>query len=286
MPETMTVTRFAPSPTGLLHLGHAYSAVQGHGRVAAAGGRFLLRIEDLDPARSKPEFVAGIVEDLRWLGLDWDEPVLVQSERGTAYDAALGDLREQGLIYPCFCTRADISAALEAPHGPARTHYPGTCRYRLDDPQRRAEHPHCWRLDIAKALAIAQPPTWVEADGSRHRTSIADFDNVILARKDSPAAYHLACVVDDAASGVTMVTRGADLRPSTPVQRLLQCLLGLPEPVYSHHWLVGHADGARLAKRDRAPTLAAMRADAVDGPALATALGQGQLPLGFAFIDA
>ena len=281
----MTVTRFAPSPTGLLHLGHAYSAVLGHQRAAAAGGRFLLRIEDLDPTRRKPEFVDGIFEDLRWLGLDWDEPVLVQSERGTAYDAALGKLREQGLIYACFCTRSDISAALAAPHGPGGAHYPGTCRYRLDDPQRRAEHPHCWRLDVAKALAIAQLPRWVEADGSRHRTSIADFDDVILARKDAPAAYHLACVVDDAASGVTLVTRGADLRPSTPVQRLLQALLGLPEPIYCHHRLVGHADGRRLAKRDQAPTLAAMRVDGVDGRALAKGLAQGQLPLGFAFID-
>jgi len=281
----VNITRFAPSPTGRLHLGHAYSAALGYAEARKGGGKFLLRIEDLDPTRRRPEFVNGIFEDLRWLGLDWDEPVLVQSERGAAYEAALGQLREEGLIYACFCTRADIAAALEAPHGPADAHYPGTCRYRLDDPQRRSEHPHCWRLDAAKALAVAGAPGWVEADEARHRTSIADFDDVILARKDAPASYHLACVVDDAASGVGTVVRGADLRSSTPIQRLLQELLGLPEPAYLHHPLVTHADGRRLAKRDRAPTLAAMRDAGTDGRDLAAQLIQGKLPLGFAFRD-
>jgi len=286
MPETVIVTRFAPSPTGLLHLGHAYSAVLGHERARGAGGLFLLRIEDLDPARSRPEFVATILDDLRWLGLDWDGEPMVQSERELAYAGALEQLRGAGLAYPCFCTRADIAEALSAPHGPGGAHYPGTCRGRADDPKRRAGEAHSWRLDSAAALAKCGTPSWVEEDRTRFDSSRADFGDVILARKDAPAAYHLACVVDDAASGVTMVTRGADLRPSTPVQRLLQCLLGLPEPVYNHHRLIGHADGARLAKRDRAPTLAAMRAGGADGPALATALAQGQLPLGFAFIDA
>jgi glutamyl-Q tRNA(Asp) synthetase len=145
--------------------------------------------------------------------------------------------------------------------------------------------PHCWRLDSAKALAIAELPSWAETDGSQHRTSIADFDDVILARKDAPASYHLACVVDDAASGVNCVIRGADLRLSTPIQRLLQALLGLPEPAYLHHALVTHGDGRRLAKRDRAPTLAAMREAGVDGRELAAQLIQGKLPLGFAFRD-
>lgn len=286
MPETMTVTRFAPSPTGLLHLGHAYSAIMGHERARGAGSRFLLRIEDLDPGRSKPEFVTAIVEDLRWLRIGWDGEPLVQSEREPFYAAALDQLRGAGLVYPCFCTRADIADALAAPHGPGGAHYPGTCRGLPDDPARRASEAHSWRLDSAAALAKSGTPSWVEEDGTRFDSSAADFDDVILARKDAPAAYHLACVVDDAASGVTLVTRGADLRSSTPVQRLFQCLLGLPEPVYFHHRLIGHAGGARLAKRDRAPTLAAMRAGGANGPALAQALAQGQLSLGFAFIDA
>ncbi|HEY8434426.1 MAG TPA: tRNA glutamyl-Q(34) synthetase GluQRS [Sphingomicrobium sp.] len=280
----MIVTRFAPSPTGRLHLGHAYSAIVGHARACASEGKFLLRIEDLDQSRSRPEYVDGIVEDLCWLGLEWAEPVLVQSERADAYERALQQLREQGLIYPCFCTRADIAAALEAPHGEA-AHYSGTCRDLPDDPERRASTPHSWRLDVEKALGMASMPSWVE-DGRKFASERGDFDDVILARKDAPAAYHLACVVDDAASSVTLVARAADLRPSTPIQRLLQILLGLPEPAYLHHPLVAHAGGRRLAKRDFAPTLAAMRESGVDGPGLAADLLGGKLPLGFAFVDA
>jgi glutamyl-Q tRNA(Asp) synthetase len=282
----MLTTRFAPSPTGRLHLGHAYSAVLGHARARERGGKFLVRIEDLDPTRSRPEFVDSIFEDLRWLGLDWDEPLLVQSERSGVYEAALRRLRDQGLVYPCFCTRADIAAALEAPHGCAAAHYPGTCRGLADDPHRRTSTPHSWRLDAAKALAIAGLPSWIEAGGRRFESRREDFDDVILARKDAPAAYHLACVTDDAASGITLVTRAADLRPSTPVQRLLQMLLGLPEPAYLHHPLVAHAGGRRLAKRDLAPTLAAMREAGIDGRALAGELLAGKLPLGFAFVAA
>ena len=275
----MNITRFAPSPTGRLHLGHAYSAVLGHGAARQGSGKFLLRIEDLDATRSRPEFVQGIFQDLRWLGLDWAEPVLVQSQRGAAYETALDRLREQGLVYPCFCTRSDIAAALNAPHG-AVARYPGTCRGLPDDAGRRAEQPHSWRLDAAKALERAGLPSWAEADRS-FQSSRKDFDDVILARKDAPAAYQLACVVDDAASGVSLGVRGADLRPSTPVQRLLQMLLGLPEPRYLHHQLVLHEDGRRLAKRDLAPTLNAMRNSGVDGPQLAEDLAMGKLPSGF-----
>ena len=275
----MMVTRFAPSPTGLLHLGHAYSAA-----LAAASGRFLLRIEDLDPGRSRAEFVAAIHDDLAWLGLTPAETPLVQSRRGALYGEALERLRGQGLAYPCFCTRADIAAALTAPHG-ATPHYPGTCRSLPDNPARRAETPHSWRLDIAAALARTGLSGWREGDRMFHAAP-ADLDDIILARKDAPAAYHLACVVDDAASGVTLVVRGADLRPSTPVQRLLQILLDLPEPAYLHHALVTHADGRRLAKRDHAPTLAAMRAAGVDGPAFAADLLAGRLPLGFGWAEA
>jgi glutamyl-Q tRNA(Asp) synthetase len=278
----MIVTRFAPSPTGRLHLGHAYSAVLGR----QAGDKFLLRIEDLDQTRSRPEFVDGIFEDLRWLGLDWDEPLLVQSQRTSQYEEALDQLKARGLVFACFCTRADIAQSLTAPHGDAATSYPGTCRALPDDPERRRETPHCWRLDSAKALQLAGLPSWAESEGRIFTADEREIGDAILARKDAPASYHLSCVVDDAASGVTNVVRGADLRPSTPIQRLLQQLLGLPEPTYLHHPLVAHEDGRRLAKRDLAPTLAAMREDGVDGEALAADLLAGKLPLGFAFTEA
>jgi glutamyl-Q tRNA(Asp) synthetase len=277
----VNITRFAPSPTGRLHLGHAYSAVIGRDR----GEQFRLRIEDLDPTRSRPEFVEGIYEDLRWLGLDWDGEPLIQSERGVEYESALDHLRGRGFVYPCFCTRADIAAALEAPHASA-AHYPGTCRDLPDDAARRDTAPHSWRLNAAKAIRAAGLPSWTEDDGRTFTTKASDFDDVILARKDAPAAYHLACVVDDAASSVTLVVRAVDLRSSTPVQRLLQQLLGLPEPRYLHHPIVTHADGRRLAKRDLAPTLAAMREADLDGRPLAADLLAGKLPLGFAFADA
>jgi glutamyl-Q tRNA(Asp) synthetase len=282
MTSSGLVTRFAPSPSGRLHLGHAYSAAIGHARARAGGGRFLLRIEDLDAARSRPEFVAGIEEDLRWLGLEWDEEPLVQSKRTHLYAAALEQLMDRGLVYPCFCTRADVAASLTAPHGDAGSSYPGTCRGLPDDPTRRAATPHSWRLDCGKALSIAGLPSWEEED-SRFSASKSDIGDAILARKDAPASYHLSCVVDDAASGVTLVVRGGDLRPSTPIQRLLQVLLGLGAPTYLHHPLVTHADGRRLAKRDLAPTLAAMREAGTDGPALAAELTAGKLPLDFAF---
>jgi glutamyl-Q tRNA(Asp) synthetase len=282
----MIVTRFAPSPSGRLHLGHAYSAAVGHARARESGGKFRLRIEDLDQTRCKPEFVEGITEDLRFLGLEWDGPVLVQSHRTAAYQAALDDLKGRGLAYACFCTRADIAQSLTAPHGDAAASYPGTCRRLPDDPERRAATPHSWRLNSAKALEIAGLPSWTEADGSKFYAEARDIGDAILARKDAPASYHLSCVVDDAESGATMVVRGADLRPSTPIQRLLQELLGLPEPTYLHHALVVNEDGRRLAKRDLAPALSAMRDNGVDGPALAAKLVTGQVPAGFRLQDA
>jgi glutamyl-Q tRNA(Asp) synthetase len=282
----MVTTRFAPSPSGRLHLGHAFSAALGHSAARESGGRFLLRIEDLDPGRRRPEFVDGIFEDLRWLGLDWDGEPLIQSQRTAEYGAALDRLRHQGLVYACFCTRAEIAQSLTAPHGDAGSAYPGTCRRLPDDPKRRASTPHCWRLDSEKALAVTGLPTWVEKDGTSFEAVEADIGDAILARKDAPSSYHLSCVVDDASSGVDLVVRGADLRPSTPVQRLLQILLRLSEPVYLHHPLVTHADGRRLAKRDLAPTLASMREAGVDGHQLAADLRVGKLPLGFAFSPA
>lgn len=278
------ITRFAPSPTGRLHLGHAYSAAIARSK-AGGGGRFLLRIEDLDPVRSRPEYVAGIERDLRWLGLEWDGEPIVQSRRSAAYADALEALRAMGLVYPCFCSRSDIAAAMSAPHA-RQDHYPGTCRGLADDPARRATTAHGWRLDSARALAAAGLPSWTEDDGSVFTATQSDIDDEILARKDAPASYHLACVVDDAASGVNLVVRAMDLRSSTAVQRLLQVLLGLPEPRYCHHRIVVHDDGRRLAKRDRAPTLESLREAGVDGPSLAAGLLDGRLPSGFRLADA
>ena len=279
-------TRFAPSPSGRLHLGHAYSSAIGHARAKAGGGDFLVRIEDLDPGRCRPEFIDGIFEDLDWLGLSPDRPPLVQSRRTDSYAAALDRLKALGLVYPCFCTRADIVQSLTAPHGDAGGGYPGTCRGLADDSARRATTPHSWRLDSARALALAGLPTWREDDGRSFTATAADIGDAILARKDAPSSYHLACVVDDAASGVMLVVRGMDLRPSTPTQRLLQMLLDLPEPTYLHHRLVTHDSGRRLAKRDQAPTLAAMRDSGVDGRVLVQRLIKGDLPLGFRLSEA
>lgn len=255
-------------------LGHAYAR--------SSGGEFCLRIEDLDPGRCRPEFVGGIFEDLEWLGLNYDGEPMMQSNRTDLYGQALDRLHDMGLIYACFCTRADIAASLTAPHGDAGNLYPGTCRPLPDDPERRATVAHCWRLNAEKALEVAgNLPSWIEEDGAQFQSKADQLGDAILARKDAPSSYHLACVVDDAAAGVTLVVRGEDLRPSTPTQRLLQILLGLPEPTYLHHALVTHEDGRRLAKRDKAPTLEAMRESGVDGPTLAADLRQGRLPLGF-----
>ena len=255
-------------------------------RHARAAGDFLLRIEDLDQTRSRPEFVDGIYEDLRWLGLDWDEPVLIQSQRTAVYEAALETLRAAGLVYACFCTRADIAQSLTAPHGDAATSYPGTCRELADDPERRATAPHCWRLNSGKALAMTGLPSWRETDGKEFSGAARDIGDAILARKDAPASYHLSCVVDDAASGVTMVVRGADLRPSTPIQRLLQTLLGLPEPSYP-------APPAGRARGRPPPRQARSRADARRDarvrrrwPRPRRQLLTGQLPSGFRFQEA
>jgi len=282
----MLTSRFAPSPTGQLHLGHAYSAALAHQVARKDGGKFLLRIEDLDQTRCRPEFVTGLKADLRWLGLRWDGEPLVQSDRRAIYGDALEKLRDEHCLYPCFCTRSDIAAALSAPHGPAATHYPGTCRELPEDPDRRAAMPHSWRLNAAKAIERVGLPTWTEFEGEKFAAAITDIDDEILARKDTAASYHLACVVDDARSGVSLVVRAMDLRPSTPVQRLLQMLLGLREPAYLHHGLVVHQDGRRLAKRDKAPTLAMLRESGVDGPSLAGQLLDGRLPAGFRMAEA
>jgi glutamyl-Q tRNA(Asp) synthetase len=265
------VTRFAPSPTGFLHLGHAHSALAGWRRARAAGGRFLLRLEDIDPGRCRPDFADAIQEDLAWLGLDWDGPVRVQSAHLAEYRAVLDRLAERGLLYPCFCTRADIArdvaASLAAPHhGPDGVLYPGTCR-RLSADERQARlaagEAHALRLDMAAALVGAPVLDFAEEGQGRLRCDPARFGDVVLARKDIPASYHLCVTHDDAVQGVTLVTRGEDLKAATDLHRLLQWLLGWPEPAYAHHRLLLDESGKRLAKRDRAATLRDLRAAGV-----------------------
>lgn len=256
------VTRFAPSPTGRLHLGHAYAAWFAWNAARRPGGHFLLRIEDIDAARCRPAYADAIREDLAWLGLAWEGPVLVQSERLPAYASALARLRDEHLLYPCFCSRTDIRAALAAPQGPGGAPvYPGTCRARTDaDRQARiaAGDPHAWRLDIAAALHRAGPLTWREG-AETHPVDLAGWGDPILGRRDIPASYHLCATLDDAAQGVTLVTRAEDLRPAAPLHRLLQALFGWPAPAYAHHTLLRDAGGARLAKRAGARAIADLR---------------------------
>ena len=274
------VSRFAPSPTGKLHLGHAFSAIQAHGRARSDGGTFLLRIEDIDGTRSRPEHVAAIEADLAWLGLAWDGAVLFQSTRLDAYAVALDQLRGEGLLYPCFCTRAEIAASLSAPHGPGAV-YPGTCRH-MDDAVRTARiaagAQHAWRIDMAAAVARTGPLDWHDERVGRVVARPETHGDVVLARKDAPASYHLAVTVDDSAQGVTQVVRGLDLFGATDVHRLLQALLDLPTPVYHHHALLHDADGVRLAKRTNAPTLERLRLAGEDGIALARTLRAGRVP--------
>lgn len=277
-------TRFAPSPTGRLHLGHAYSAIQAHDFARAQGGRFSLRIEDIDGTRSRAEHVDAILRDLEWLGLGWDGEVTFQSQRLGLYQAALDRLKAMDLLYPCFCTRADIAASLSAPHGPEGAVYPGSCRG-LDAPD--LSRPHSWRLDMAKAVQSIPLPQgegglyWHDAFAGWTRADPLSHGDVILARKDAPASYHLAVTVDDAAQGITHVVRGMDLFTATHVHRLLQALLGLPTPEYRHHPLLLGPDGTRLAKRHSAPAIETLRLAGEDGRALADRLRQGLLPVGF-----
>jgi glutamyl-Q tRNA(Asp) synthetase len=280
------VTRFAPSPTGRLHLGHAYSAVLADDFARSRGGAFLLRIEDIDPGRSRAEHVDAIIEDLAWLGLEWDGEILFQSERLPLYAQALERLKADGLVYPCFCTRAaiaaEIAASASAPHGPDGPLYPGTCRRLTPDERERraAAEAHAWRLDVAKSAAAAGPLYWKDGDTEVQAEPEA-FGDLVLARKDAPVSYHLAVTVDDAAQGVTDVVRGRDLYAATDVQRLLQALLDLPTPHYEHHPLLAGADGKRLAKRRGAPTLASLRDAGANPHALRRDLLSGRLPAGY-----
>ncbi|MBL8644218.1 MAG: tRNA glutamyl-Q(34) synthetase GluQRS [Rhodospirillaceae bacterium] len=259
------VTRFAPSPTGYLHLGHAKAAL--FAAKYAAQGRFVVRIEDIDRGRCRPEFEAAIFEDLHWLGLTWDQPVRRQSEHYADYTAAIATLRDQGLVYPCFCTRADIAreiaGANNAPHGPDGLLYPGICRaVSAAEAEERiaAGESYALRLKMKEASAVSGVLTWVDLGEGPQTARPEMFGDVVIARKDVPTSYHLACTYDDALQGMTLVTRGKDLFEATHVHRLLQKLLGLATPEYYHHDLVLGPTGQKFSKRDQAPTLRALRA--------------------------
>lgn len=277
--NTNCVTRFAPSPTGRLHLGHAYSAMLSHDLAGARSGKFLLRIEDIDQGRCRAEFVDGIMEDLSWLGLNWGADVVCQSDRSEAYEDALLRLIEIGLVYKCWCSRAEIAAqAASAPQGAQRL-YPGTCRHRSDAPPDAL--PFAWRLDVQAALDRTGPLFWPDQQAGRVLAKPEVLGDVIVARKDAGTSYHIAVVVDDAWQGVTDVVRGSDLFDSTHIHRLLQCVLDLPTPLYHHHPLVLDAEGDRLAKRRGSSSIADFRAAGVNPADLMAALRLGKLPDGY-----
>ena len=278
-PTPTIVTRFAPSPSGHLHLGHAYAALFAWRLADRAGGEFILRIEDIDGGRNKAEFEDAIYEDLEWLGISWNDPVMRQSKRIAAYQAALDRLQEMGLLYPCFCTRKDILAEINSSAGAPHSHsaygpiYPGICRDLTDSDrtaQIDADTPYALRLDVTKALAIAGVLTWFDRVRGEQQVQAERFGDVVLARKDIHTSYHLAVTIDDAAQGITLVTRGDDLFESTHVHRLLQALLGLDTPEWHHTPLLTDPAGKRLAKRDNALTLRKMRRNGVAGDAIWT----------------
>ena len=271
----MTIrTRFAPSPNGPLHLGHAYAAIVAHDLARERGGEFLLRIEDIDGTRSRAAQADEFMADLSWLGLEWDGAVVFQSDRLDSYVAAGERLKDMGLLYPCQCTRAEVlAAAMQAgPDGPI---YPGTCRGRAVDPAGAA-----WRLDMAKAIALAGPLSWQDELAGVQQARPEVFGDVVLLRKEAPASYHLAATLDDAAQGITLVTRGADLFAATHVHVLLGRLLHLCARSYHHHLLLVEADGRKLAKRRGSVALGDLRRAGADGLALAAALRAHRFPAG------
>lgn len=261
------VTRFAPSPSGPLHVGHLLAALQARQLADAHGGRCLLRVEDIDQRARHPEYLELMYEDLEWLGLRFDGEVMVQTSRFSVYHAVLEQLRRMELLYPCFCTRSEIRNQVaemgRAPHATLGYLYPGTCRRLPQDAveaRLAAGVPHCWRLDMQRVQDLIGCPVWHDLRRGTQRCVPSEFGDVVLARKDFPASYHLCVVVDDAAQGVTHVTRGADLFDATHIHRALQGVLGLPVPQYCHHSLLRDNAGKRLAKRDGARSLASLRA--------------------------
>jgi len=276
----MVVTRFAPSPTGYLHLGHLHSALIGWHAARQAAGHFRLRIEDIDAARCQPVYEQAIIDDLHWAGLDWFGDIRRQSDHLDSYRSGLERLREHGLIYPCFCSRKDIAAAVAAPHGPEGAIYPGTCRDLAADlvTERQARGaPYALRFNSRRAAILAGP---LHFDDLRHGRIAVDPDllgDVVLARRDAPASYHLCVTLDDDLQGVTLVTRGVDLLQATHVHRLLQAVLGLAVPTYDHHLLLANEAGQRLAKRDGALSLHQMRNNGLSAAAVRALAGEDQI---------
>ncbi len=274
MPNPITVTRFAPSPNGPLHLGHAYSAIVAHDLARVANGRFLLRIEDIDGTRSRSDLANAFREDLEWLGLEWEE-VAAQSRRLPSYETAARTLKARGLLYPCCCTRAEITATatVTGPEGPV---YPGTCKHR-NIPE---GEPVQWRIDMERALAETGPLEWTDALAGVQQCEAMAAGDIVLVRKEAPASYHLAATLDDAADSVNLVTRGADLFAASHIHRVLQELLGLPVPVWHHHDLLLDASGQKLAKRKNSPSLGDRRIGGQDGRELAEQLRAENFPAG------
>jgi glutamyl-Q tRNA(Asp) synthetase len=289
---TRPVFRFAPSPNGRLHLGHAFSALLNARFAKEFGGRFLLRIEDIDPGRTRPAFIEGIYEDLAWLGLDWEEPVRRQSEHIGDYRSALDRLEERGLLYPCFCSRRDIAAAVarregetgrEGPRDPeGAPHYPGTCRGLPRDlvaSRIESGEPYTLRLDMARACAAITDeiaiPRWDPDSGVVEEVTATPrrWGDVVLARKDAPSSYHLCVVHDDALQGVTHVVRGRDLESATDLHVLLQALFAVATPRYHHHALVSDERGVKLSKSLGSRSLADLRAEGADPGTIRRALG-------------
>jgi glutamyl-Q tRNA(Asp) synthetase len=271
------VTRFAPSPTGRLHLGHAFSALTAYEAARAAGGRFLLRIEDIDRQRCRPEFEAAIYADLAWLGLEWETPFRRQSEHMADYEAALDRMRAEGLLYRCFRTRKEVLDEIaRAPHGAQEVFRGGPLPVEEETRRIDAGEPFAWRLSLDRAKALG--PVWsdliyIDLDEGQRKADPEIVGDVVLARKDVGVAYHLACVVDDALQGVTHVIRGEDLREAVHIQRLLQALLDLPTPAYRHHPLLLDADGRRLAKRAGSKSLTELRNEGADPATIRAKLG-------------
>jgi glutamyl-Q tRNA(Asp) synthetase len=267
----MTVLRFAPTPNGLLHLGHAYSALRNADLARRTGGRLLLRLEDTDPSRCRPEFETAICEDLDWLGVACEPNPRRQSEHGRDYRAAFESLKSRGLVYPCACTRGQIAARGEGRDPDGAALHRGRC------PAPETDAPTNWRLDLARALEQAPPLAWVEYGEGHAPGEVAAepevWGDILIAARDRPAVYHLAVVVDDALQGITDVVRGRDLFPSTSLHRLLQSLLGLPAPAYRHHRLLLDADGAKLSKSAGSESLRALRERGYSAPEIRAALG-------------
>jgi glutamyl-Q tRNA(Asp) synthetase len=276
--QSVAATRFAPSPNGLLHAGHAFSALCAHDFARGFGGKFQLRIEDIDGTRSRPEHIEAIMADMGWLGLGWDGEVIFQSQRIDRYARALEQLKDMGLVYRCWCTRSEIAEALKSRsvlHGPDGPVYPGTCKG-----VERIGEDFCWRLDMATAVKQTGQLSWTDLAAGRQHADPMQFGDIVLWRKDAPASYHLAATLDDAADRISHVVRGMDLFAYTAIHRMLQALLELPEPAYWHHPLLLDEKGEKLAKSRLSQPLAKLRDDGMDGPALIAQLRLGHLPIG------